>query len=398
MADRNFEGTQSRSVEPPAGGATERGHAPTPQSPQPLLRAENLAVGYPASGRGKKNGARRILSDLNLELRPGELVCLLGPNGAGKSTLLRTLAGLQAPLEGRLVVDGGDFAALTPEAWARKTAIVLTERVNGGNLTVRALAELGRHPHTGWSGRLGEADRAAVRKAMEEAGAWDLRDRLFDELSDGEKQRVMLARALAQEPALLLLDEPTAFLDLPRRVETMRLLRALARDRGRAVLMSTHDLDLAMRAADRLWLVPPGGPVRTGLPEDLALGGALGGVFDQGEVAFDSATGQFRIHGHPSRSAILSGDPLLVFWTGRVLERLGYAVNQASAEGASSIVSMPQADSLRIAATRKGGIPQWECAGPGLRSSDAAASAPGDAVVRFTDLETLTAALPRLPG
>lgn len=373
---RNFEGTAIGS--PSASG-------------EPLLRAENLAVGYPVSGRGGRTGARRILSGLDLELRPGELVCLLGPNGAGKSTLLRTLAGLQAPLEGRLVVDGGDFAALSPEAWARKTAIVLTERIDGGNLTVQALAELGRHPHTGWSGRLGDADRAAVRRAMEEAGAWDLRERRYDELSDGEKQRVMLARALAQEPALLLLDEPTAFLDLPRRVETMRLLRALAGDRGRAVLMSTHDLELAMRAADRLWLVPPGGPVRTGLPEDLALSGALGGVFDQGDVAFDTATGQFRIHGHPERRAIVSGDPLLAFWTGRALERLGYAVTRASAEGTASIGS-PE-EPLRIAAILKDGIPLWECAGARSGSGDA-----GAVPVRFANLEALAAGLPRLAG
>ncbi|HKP96189.1 MAG TPA: ABC transporter ATP-binding protein, partial [Fibrobacteria bacterium] len=204
----------------------------------PLLKAENLAVGYRA-------GDRRVLSGLDLELRPGELVCLLGPNGAGKSTLLRTLAGLQAPLAGRLTLGGEDFSLLPAAARARKTAIVLTERMEAGNLTVRSLAELGRHPHTGWSGRLREADREAVRRALMDAGAWELRDRLFDELSDGEKQRVMLARALAQEPALLLLDEPTAFLDLSRRVETMRTLRALARGRGRAVLLSTHDLDLA---------------------------------------------------------------------------------------------------------------------------------------------------------
>jgi ABC-type multidrug transport system ATPase subunit len=228
---------------------------------------------------------------------------------------------------------------------------------------------------------------------------------MFDELSDGEKQRVMLARALAQEPALLLLDEPTAFLDLPRRVETMRLLRGLARDRGRAVLMSTHDLDLAMRAADRLWLVPPGGPVRTGLPEDLALNGALGGVFDQGDVAFDAATGQFRIHGHPSRTAVLSGDPLLIFWTGRALERLGYAVSHASTEGIASIASIAsneahisdpsiaQGESLRISVTRTQGVPQWECKGPGTGSGDTER-----APLRFASLEAMAADLPRPPG
>ena len=299
----------------------------TPGSPAPLLRTEGLAVGYRGShGNGGKAAQRIVLAGLDLELRPGELVCLLGPNGAGKSTLLRTLAGLQAPLRGRLMVDGKEFSSLSAEAWARKTAIVLTERMDAGNLSVHSLAALGRHPHTGWSGRMREADREAVKRGLQEAGAWELRDRLFDELSDGEKQRVLLARALAQEPALLLLDEPTAFLDLPRRVATMRNLRNLARERGRAVLLSTHDLDLAMRASDRLWLLPPGGPVQTGLPEDLALRGAFGSVFDQGDVAFDLGTGQFRIHGHPTRTARLAGDPVLTFWAARALEREGYAV------------------------------------------------------------------------
>jgi iron complex transport system ATP-binding protein len=344
-----------------------------------LLRAEGLAVGYPIAGKGKPGQARRVLAGLDLELRAGELVCLLGPNGAGKSTLLRTLAGLQSPLDGRLLVDGRDSATLSAQARARKTAIVLTERISGGNLTVGQLAALGRHPHTGWSGRLREADRTAIHRALEEAGAWELRERLYDELSDGEKQRVMLARALAQEPAVLLLDEPTAFLDFPRRVETMRVLRDLARERRRAVLLSTHDLDLAMRAADRLWLVSPGGAVRTGLPEDLALQGALGSVFDQGDVAFDTATGQFRIHGHPTRSALLDGDPVPVFWTGRALERLGYSV-AATAPGAAGA----DTKGLRVSAwAAKAGdaAPRWECRFAGL-SADAPAES-------FANLEAM---------
>jgi iron complex transport system ATP-binding protein len=329
----------------------------TPSAPALLLRAEGLSVGYRPGGRNAP--PRAVLSGIDLELRAGELVCLLGPNGAGKSTLLRTLAGLQPPLAGRVTLDGADAASLSAEAWARKTAIVLTERMDAGNLTVEALASLGRHPHTGWSGRMREADRAAVRRGLEEAGAWELRDRLFDELSDGEKQRVMLARALAQEPALLLLDEPTAFLDLPRRVEAMRTLRALARERGRAVLLSTHDLDLALRAADRLWLIPAGGPVRTGVPEDLVLSGAFGKAFDQGDVVFDAATGQFRIHAHPTRAARLSGDALPVLWTARALERLGYAVSNESGEGAEA--SPENGGALRITARWIGGRAHWTC-------------------------------------
>lgn len=293
------------------------------------LEARGLAVGY----RGAHG--RRVLEGLDLELRAGELVCLLGPNGSGKSTLLRTLAGLQPPLAGSLALGGRDAETLSAAGRARRCAIVLTERLELGNLTVRELAALGRHPHTGWGGRLGADDKDAVRRGLVEAGAWDLRDRLCDELSDGEKQRAMLARALAQEPALLLLDEPTAFLDLPRRVETMRVLRALARGRGRAVLLSTHDLDLAMRAADRLWLVSPSGALLTGLPEDLALAGSIGAVFDQGDVAFDPALGQFRIHGHPARRARVFGCGPEAFWTARALEREGYAaeITDAAAAG-----------------------------------------------------------------
>jgi iron complex transport system ATP-binding protein len=280
------------------------------------LRSEGLAVGY---------AGRPVLSGLDLELRAGELVCLLGPNGAGKSTLLRTLAGLQPPLAGRVLLEGRDAAGLPAAARARRIAIVLTERMDLGRLSVWDMAALGRYPHTGWSGRLAPEDREAVRRGLEEAGAWELRARPCDELSDGEKQRAFLARALAQDPAALLLDEPTAFLDLPRRVEAMRALRRLARGRSRAVLLSTHDLDLALRAADRLWLVSAAGSLRAGAPEELALSGAIAATFDQGDVAFDRATGEFRIHGRANRSARVSGDPELVFWTARALEREGVA-------------------------------------------------------------------------
>jgi iron complex transport system ATP-binding protein len=269
-------------------------------------------------------------------------------------------------------VDGIDVAHLSARARARRSAIVLTDRMEAGNLTVHALAALGRHPFTGWSGRLSEADCAAVRAGLEEAGAWDLRDRWYDELSDGEKQRAMLARALAQDPALLLLDEPTAFLDLPRRVETLRSLRALARGRGRAVLLSTHDLDLAMRAADRLWLLPSGGPVLSGAPEDLALRGAIGRVFDQGDVAFDPASGQFRVHGHPGREAGITGDPVLAMWTARALEREGYRIVDGDADA-----------SIRIAAGYADGVPEWKCSG----------TAPGLPQGIFASLEALAEAL-----
>ncbi len=294
-----------------------------PETGRILLRTTGLSVGY--SGRGLPEGRRTVLSGLDLELCAGEMVCLLGPNGAGKSTLLRTLCGLQAPLSGGLEVDGQNASGFAPESWARRAAIVLTERVDGGGLTVQDVAALGRHPHTGWTGRLRAADCAAVENALRDSGAWELRDRIFDRLSDGEKQKALLARALAQEPSLLLLDEPTAFLDLPRRVETLRTLRRMARTRGRAVLLSTHDLDLALRAADKLWLMHPGGPLLSGLPEDLVLSGAFARVFDQGDVVFDPASGEFRIHAPPTRKIRVRADAVLTSWAARALEREGFA-------------------------------------------------------------------------
>ena len=286
-----------------------------------LLAARGLAIGYAPRRRPRVEVAARI----DAELRCGELVCLLGPNGAGKSTLMRTLAGLQQPLAGAVHFDGGDLHLLAEDERARLLGLVLTERVAAGNLSAYALVSLGRYPYTGWDGRLSAADEEVVRWALGAVGAEDLAARSVDELSDGERQKVMVARALAQEPAVLLLDEPTAFLDLPRRVEIMQLLRRLAYDTGRAVLLSTHDLDLALRCADRLWLLPAGGPLETGAPEDLVLSGALQGAF--AGVEFEPETGSFRLEQDTLGSVGLVGEGLGAVWTARALARAGFGVD-----------------------------------------------------------------------
>jgi iron complex transport system ATP-binding protein len=220
-----------------------------------------------------------LLEDVHAVLAPGELVCLLGPNGAGKSTLMRSLSGMQSPLAGRIVVDGEDLRALGPRRLARFLAVVLTDRIAGDAFTAYALVELGRYPYTDWSGRLSEADHEVVCRSIEAVGAMDLAGRLLGELSDGERQKVMIARALAQEPEVLILDEVTAFLDLPRRVEVMRILQRLAHRQGKAVLLSTHDLDLALRSADRLWLLPQGGPLHVGSAGELIASGVFERTF-----------------------------------------------------------------------------------------------------------------------
>jgi iron complex transport system ATP-binding protein len=240
---------------------------------------------------------------------------------------------MQSPLRGSVTLMGDDIYALPAREMAKRVSVVLTERVNPGLLTASALVALGRHPYTDWSGRLSDHDETVVREALHSVGADALAGRQVGELSDGERQKVMIARALAQEPALLILDEPTAYLDLPRRVEMMQVLRALAHERGQAILLSTHDLDLALRSADRVWLMSSG-EVRAGAPEDLVLSGAFEAAFRAEGVSFDPQTGAFRVTGETSRSVSLHGEGLPVLWTRRALERAGFAV---SSNGGASL-------------------------------------------------------------
>lgn len=292
-------------------------------SPAPVLRAENLAIGYRLSRRGE----RVVASGLDVEIQAGEMVCLLGPNGAGKSTLMRTLAGLQPALAGRVWLDGKPQDALSAAERARLLSIVLTDRVDVGNLSAFGLVSLGRHPYTRWSGSLSAEDLAAVRLALDAVGAVPLAHRPLLELSDGERQKVMIARALAQEPKLILLDEPTAFLDLPRRVEMMGVLRGLARQSGRAILLSTHDLDLALRSADQLWLLGGTGRIHRGAPEDLVLSGAFERAFASERVNFDAFSGSFHIPRAAAGVVHLYGEGLARRWTERGLEREGFCVD-----------------------------------------------------------------------
>ena len=283
-------------------------------------RLEAVSIGY----RTRGGAAAVVAAGLNVELRRGELVCLLGPNGAGKSTLLRTLSGLQPALSGRLLVDGVPLSSLKPRDLARLLAVVLTERSEVGALNGFAVAALGRQPYTGWSGTLDDADRAVTSEALRLAGAEELAERPFSDMSDGERQRVMIARALAQQPRMMALDEITAFLDLPRRVGIVRLLQRLTKSQGLSVVLSTHDLDLALRCADRIWLLEKGGRFHAGPPEDLALQGLFERCFSTEGVVFDSRTGGFRLSHRSMRTVSVDGDGAVGLWTRRMLERIGY--------------------------------------------------------------------------
>ncbi len=247
-------------------------------SAKPLLAARDLTAGY-----GGRRG-RMVLDGVSIEISAGEMVAVLGPNGAGKSTLLRTLAGMLPALGGSIELDGEHLESLSARRRARRIGVVLPEGVAPGMLCGSELVALGRYPRTGWSGRLGPGDLEVVERTMRLVGASHLAARDVATLSDGERQRLMIARALAQEPGLLILDEPTAHLDLPGRVEVMALLARLAQA-GSAVLISTHDLDLALRTAGRVWLLGHGGEMRFGTPVELLRAGAFEQAFASEELA-----------------------------------------------------------------------------------------------------------------
>lgn len=247
-----------------------------------ILSARDLAIGYRAARR-----AHTVCQGLAFTLAGGQLTCLLGANGSGKSTLLRTLAAMQPPLAGELLLQGRSLSGYTAKELARLIGIVLTERTQAGGLTVAELVALGRQPHTGFFGRLRERDRQLVAQAMAQVGIAHKAASHVAELSDGERQKAMIAKALVQECPIILLDEPTAFLDTPSRIDIMRLLRQLANQQGKAILLSTHDTHLAIALADRLWLLAPDG-LRTGTAHEMVAGGALDALFPGAALPFPS--------------------------------------------------------------------------------------------------------------
>lgn len=299
----------------------------------PLLHTAGLSIGYRT---GKQ--LRTLASGLQLDMYPGQLICLLGPNGSGKSTLIRTLSGLQEKLSGRVEIEGEDISGMKPVHMARKLSMVLTEKVQAGNLDAYTVIGLGRYPYTGWKGTLEEADKRVIDNAIRMTRTEAFAGRKIHQLSDGERQRVMLARALAQDTPVIILDEPTAYLDLPNRISLMRLLHQLSRTTGKAILLSTHDLELALQTADQLWLLNLNGQLLQGVPEDLVLNGSFEAAFFTGDSTFDKASGTFVIRQQGDRTVQLSGTGVSFIWTKRALLREGYHVTGSPAAESIEIV------------------------------------------------------------
>jgi iron complex transport system ATP-binding protein len=273
------------------------------------LHTQSLSVGY-----SDTKNTNQLFTDLNLDLNAGELVCLMGPNGIGKSTLLRTLAGLQKPLQGKI-------SGVTE----KNIALVLTDRIVATNMTVYDLVTYGRYPYLDWSISLSFEDKKIIDESIEQVHIQHLREKRLYELSDGQMQMAMIARALAQQTPILLLDEPTAHLDLNNRVEIMNLLRSLSRNVGKAILVCTHELDLALQTADRIWLTTAEKKIKSGIPEDLVLDGSFDEVFQF--KGFDLKTGKVEQHAHRKISLNVKGEGYPLLWTKNALERCGYEID-----------------------------------------------------------------------
>ena len=287
-----------------------------------ILITSDLSAGYIQKGE-----TDLVLSRLSLELKKGELTCLLGANGSGKSTLMRTLAGIQKPLSGSIFLGHERLERIKAKILAKKLSLVLPNALVPGNLTAYALVTLGRYPYTGWLGTLSADDKKITQWAMEVTGTLPFANKHMGELSDGERQKVMIARTLAQDTPVIFLDEPTAHLDLPNRLEIFHLLKTLAQDSGKAILLTTHELDMALANADQLWLVQPGKEVVCGVPEDLVLNGVVEQAFIRENILFDYETASFKRKTTQGKKAYVTGNGLPKQWTQRALERKGYVLS-----------------------------------------------------------------------
>ena len=280
-----------------------------------LLYTDKLSVGY---------GDRTVVSDIALSAEPGQILCLIGPNGAGKSTLLKTLLRLLPPTAGAVYLEGKELRAYSERELARRSAAMLTGRPEPELMKSAEVVAAGRYPYTGRLGILSEEDRRVVRESMEKVGVSELADTDFTRLSDGQRQRVLLARALCQEPRLLILDEPTSFLDIRHKLDFLQLLRELVRERQLAVVMSMHALELAQRFADRLLCIRDGRVDRAGSPEEIFSGGYIERLYGLARGSYDALAGTAeagRMEGAPQVFVIGGGGSGIPVY--RLLQRLG---------------------------------------------------------------------------
>jgi iron complex transport system ATP-binding protein len=254
------------------------------------IEIKHLSIGYK-----NKHQDKIIAQDFNSILYSGELTCLIGINGVGKSTLLRTLSGFQPPLQGEIRIENKPISSFSNKELSKMIGVILTEKIEVRDMSVTELVSLGRSPYTGFWGKLNRKDKAIVNESIKQVKIFDLAERSIDTLSDGERQKVMIAKVLAQQTPVIFLDEPTAFLDFPSKVEMMQLLRNLSKETGKILFFSTHDLELALQIADKLWIMDKEKGLIVGTPYELAGNGSLENLFQCRHIIFDRQTVSFKI-------------------------------------------------------------------------------------------------------
>lgn len=309
-----------------------------------IISARNISIGY---AKTKHRDKTALYEDLSFDLYQGELVCLIGANGAGKSTLLRTISASQPSLRGKVHYENKDVNLYSEKELSRLLGLVLTDKTSVGGLLVRELVELGRYPYTGFFGQLAKEDKEIVQKAMEDVCIVHKAEVYVAELSDGERQKVMIAKALAQQCPVVLLDEPTAFLDIESRIEVMNLLHNLTMNQGKTILLSTHDIDLALLLADRLWLLSREKGLTGGVTEDIILSGTMDNFFKGENILFDKNSGNFLPNRKSDKKVYMQADGYLYHWTKNMLERHGFGVVEEEKDTLFSVI-VESAVSIRI--------------------------------------------------
>ena len=289
-----------------------------------LIHTQSLAIGYIEGGTNKV-----LQENINLSLSTGEIISLMGQNGVGKTTFIKTLSGLHKRISGSVYHQDRLIDEFSKSSLAKQISVVLTEKPFAAHLSVIELIALGRHPYSNWLGRLSTSDKQAIDLAMSQTNIDYLARKKLYQLSDGQFQKVMIARALAQETDLIILDEPTAHLDLSNKIEIMLLLKSIAGS-GKGVLIATHDLQVSLQLSDRLWLFNFNQPVLDGCPEDLILQGAVDQTLFPINNNIDLTTGTVKHLDEHKGNVLLQGDPTMVHWTAQALQRNGYAVNKDS--------------------------------------------------------------------
>ncbi len=286
-----------------------------------IILLDSLRIGY-ASGKR----ITKLIQPLQASSAGGELIAVIGRNGIGKSTLLRTLTGLQEALGGHILLYDKNISEYTRIDLACRVGYTSTEIIRASNMTVFDLVSLGRFPHTNWLGKIDRESYLAIESSLQKTGMVNFRNRNISELSDGERQKAMIARVLAQDTEIMIMDEPTAFLDISSKYEIINLMIELTKE-GKTIVFSTHDFDIALNQADKIWLMLNSG-ILEGAPEDLVLEGSFDHLFDSGIIGFNSDDASFTFTKKPRKEICISGEGLMRKWTEHALERAGYRITE----------------------------------------------------------------------